>query len=54
MPRSAWDETELAEGQRVEVLGAIQRDGYGIVDVSTKEADLEDVFLNLTRAANAG
>jgi ABC-2 type transport system ATP-binding protein len=37
-----------------EVLGAIQRDGYGIVDVSTKEADLEDVFLNLTRAANAG
>ena len=36
-----------------EVLGAIQRDGYGIVDVSTKEADLEDVFLNLTRAANA-
>jgi ABC-2 type transport system ATP-binding protein len=37
-----------------EVLGAIQREGYGIVDVSTKEADLEDVFLNLTRAANAG
>ena len=24
VPRSAWDETELAEGQRVEVLGAIQ------------------------------
>jgi ABC-2 type transport system ATP-binding protein len=37
-----------------EVLGAIQRDGYGIVDVSTKEADLEDVFLSLTRASNAG
>ena len=36
-----------------EVLGAVQRDGYGIVDVSTREADLEDVFLNLTRAANA-
>jgi ABC-2 type transport system ATP-binding protein len=36
-----------------EVLGAIQRDGYGIVDVSTKEADLEDVFLTLTRAADA-
>ena len=30
-----------------------RRDGYGIVDVSTREADLEDVFLNLTRAANA-
>ncbi|WP_188056451.1 ABC transporter ATP-binding protein [Sphingosinithalassobacter sp. CS137] len=37
-----------------EVLGAVQAEGYGIVDVSTREADLEDVFLNLTRAANAG
>jgi ABC-2 type transport system ATP-binding protein len=36
-----------------EVLAAVQRDGYGIVDVSTREPDLEDVFLNLTRAANA-
>jgi ABC-2 type transport system ATP-binding protein len=36
-----------------EVLGAVQADGYGIIDVSTREADLEDVFLNLTRAANA-
>jgi ABC-2 type transport system ATP-binding protein len=35
-----------------EVLDAVQKDGYGIVDVSTREADLEDVFLNLTRAAN--
>lgn len=34
-----------------EVLGAVQAGGYGIVDVSTREADLEDVFLNLTRAA---
>lgn len=24
VPRSAWDETELSEGQRVEVVGAIQ------------------------------
>ncbi len=37
-----------------EVLAAVQRDGLGIVDVTTKEADLEDVFLSLTRAANAG
>jgi ABC-2 type transport system ATP-binding protein len=36
-----------------QVLAAVQADGFGIVDVSTKEADLEDVFLNLTRAANA-
>lgn len=35
-----------------EVLGAVQGAGLGIVDVSTREADLEDVFLNLTRAAN--
>ena len=37
-----------------QVLAAVQGDGYGIVDVSTKEPDLEDVFLNLTRASNAG
>ena len=24
VPRSAWEETELSEGQRVEVVGAIQ------------------------------
>ena len=34
-----------------EVLAAVTRDGLGIVDVSTREADLEDVFLSLTRAA---
>jgi len=37
-----------------EVLAALQTDGLGIVDVSTREADLEDVFLNLTRASDAG
>jgi ABC-2 type transport system ATP-binding protein len=36
-----------------EVLAALQENGFGIVEVSTREADLEDVFLNLTRAANA-
>jgi len=36
-----------------DVLAAVQDDGYGIVDVSTREPDLEDVFLNLTRASNA-
>jgi ABC-2 type transport system ATP-binding protein len=34
-----------------DVLGAVQAAGYGIADVTTREADLEDVFLNLTRAA---
>jgi ABC-2 type transport system ATP-binding protein len=32
-----------------EVLAALQSAGLGIVDVSTQEADLEDVFLNLVR-----
>jgi ABC-2 type transport system ATP-binding protein len=36
-----------------EVLSALQAAGLGIVDVSTHEADLEDVFLNLTRAPAA-
>ena len=34
-----------------EVLGALTASGLAIVDVSTKEPDLEDVFLSLTRAA---
>ena len=33
-----------------EVLAALQRDGFGIVDVVTKDPDLEDVFLSLVRA----
>ncbi len=36
-----------------DVLAALGRSGLGIVDVSTREADLEDVFLNLTRASDA-
>jgi ABC-2 type transport system ATP-binding protein len=36
-----------------EVLAALQREGLGVIDVSTREADLEDVFLNLTRASSA-
>ncbi|MGH8338054.1 MAG: ABC transporter ATP-binding protein, partial [Gammaproteobacteria bacterium] len=31
-----------------EVLTAMQGLGLGIIDVTTKEADLEDVFLRLT------
>jgi ABC-2 type transport system ATP-binding protein len=36
-----------------QVLVALQDAGFGIVDVSTQEADLEDVFLNLTRETAA-
>lgn len=37
-----------------EVLTALQGTGLGIVDVSTREADLEDVFLNLTTTETDG
>lgn len=33
-----------------EVLAAVSQGGFAVVDVTTREADLEDVFLNLTRA----
>ena len=37
-----------------QVLAALQAEGLGIVDVSTRDPDLEDVFLSLTReGANA-
>jgi len=35
------------------VLALIQQAGYGIEDVTTREADLEDVFVQLTRAPEA-
>ena len=44
-----YDKSKVNAG---EVLAAVQADGFGIVDVSTREADLEDVFLSLTRASN--
>ena len=36
-----------------EVLAALAADGLGIVDVSTRDPDLEDVFLSLTREGAA-
>ncbi|HEY0960266.1 MAG TPA: ABC transporter ATP-binding protein [Novosphingobium sp.] len=36
-----------------EVLASVQGQGFAIVDVTTKEADLEDVFVSLTSAAQA-
>ncbi len=63
-PQAACFERIVLRGERVleityskakvnagEVLAAVGGAGLGIVDVSTKEADLEDVFLSLTRAA---
>ncbi|MGL4541507.1 MAG: ABC transporter ATP-binding protein, partial [Polymorphobacter sp.] len=42
-----YDKRSRNAGQ---VLAAVAAAGLGIVDVSTQEADLEDVFLELTRA----
>ena len=37
-----------------QVLDVLQKEGFGIIDVSTRDPDLEDVFLSLTReSANA-
>lgn len=36
-----------------EVLALVQSQGFAIIDVTTREADLEDVFVRLTTAANA-
>jgi len=36
-----------------EVLSAVQAQGLGIVDVTTREADLEDVFVSLTTQVEA-
>ena len=56
----AFEKTELVADRTVEitynkdrmnageVLAAVQGLGFGIIDVTTKEADLEDVFLSLT------
>ena len=47
----SYRKDQLNAGQ---VLAAVQAEGFGIVDVSTREADLEDVFLNLTGAEAHG
>lgn len=36
--------------QAGEILTLVQNAGYGIADLSTREADLEDVFLKLTQS----
>jgi ABC-2 type transport system ATP-binding protein len=36
-----------------EILSALQAQGFAIIDVTTREADLEDVFVSLTSEARA-
>lgn len=42
-----YDRDAMSAGQ---VLAVVQQHGYGIEDVTTREADLEDVFVQLTGA----
>jgi len=42
-----YDKDRMTAG---EVMSLVQGQGYAIVDVSTREADLEDVFVSLTSA----
>jgi len=53
-PRSLTIGYDRARVNAGDVLGALGAAGYGIVDVSTQEPDLEDVFLALTRGAANG
>ncbi|MCW1382008.1 ABC transporter ATP-binding protein [Novosphingobium sp. KCTC 2891] len=45
-----YDKDRMNAGQ---VLALVQDQGYAIIDVSTREADLEDVFVRLTTSAAA-
>jgi len=46
-----YDRDTMSAGQ---VLALVQQHGYAIQDVTTREADLEDVFVQLTSAAGDG
>ena len=48
MIRVKYSSKQVNAGQ---ILSAVQGAGLGVIDVSTTEADLEDVFLQLTKAA---
>jgi ABC-2 type transport system ATP-binding protein len=52
-PRRLTFRYRLRETPVEEMLGALRQAGLGIVDVSTKEADLNAIFLRLTREAVA-
>jgi ABC-2 type transport system ATP-binding protein len=45
-----YDKSRVTAGQ---VLGMVQEQGFVIEDVTTREADLEDVFVQLTSAGQA-
>jgi ABC-2 type transport system ATP-binding protein len=45
-----YDKAKVTAGQ---VLALVQQQGFAIEDVTTREADLEDVFVQLTSGAKA-
>jgi ABC-2 type transport system ATP-binding protein len=47
----SYDKDTTNAGQ---IMALVQGLGWGIVDVTTREADLEDVFVSLTSAQGAG
>ncbi len=50
-PRMLSITYDKREAQAGDILARLSEAGLGVVDVSTREADLEDVFLKLTRRA---
>lgn len=48
-PRTLMVRYSPGETQIGEIINEIQKAGYGIVDISTSESDLEDVFIQLTQ-----
>lgn len=50
-PRHLTIRYNASEQNAGAVIDAVQAAGFGIVDLSTVESDLEDVFLQITRAA---
>ena len=47
---AVFDDVFVVDRER-KTLALVQADGFAIIDVTTREADLEDVFVTLTSAA---
>lgn len=53
-PRTLTARYSPADVTAGDIIALIQKSGYGIPDITTKDADLEDVFLKLTGTATQG
>ena len=52
-PRRLLFHYRASESPVSEILGIVNRTGLTVVDMTTEEADLEDIFLQLTRGAHS-